>query len=65
MDKNTNEPEATARVRAAQDARDRRAAHYDAASGSPGELSAITELQAAERELAARKAWLDWIDREY
>jgi hypothetical protein len=50
------------RVRAAREERDRRAAEYDAACGSPRELSAYTELQAAELQLAARSAWLSWTE---
>ena len=38
---------------------------YDAASGSPQELPAFTELQAGEDELAAREAWLEWSERDY
>jgi hypothetical protein len=65
MDKNKGDPGAVDRFRAAREERDRRAAQYDAASGSPGELSAFTELQAAEQQLAARKAWLSWTERDY
>jgi hypothetical protein len=64
MDKSSSDPGAVDRVRAAREERDRRAAEYDAASGSPGELSAHTELQAAEQQLAARKAWLSWAETE-
>jgi hypothetical protein len=64
MDKSSNDPGAVDRLRAAREERDRRAAEYDAASGSPGELSAYTELQAADQQLAARKAWLSWAEME-
>jgi hypothetical protein len=64
MDKSSTDPGAVERVRVAREERDRRAAAYDAASGSPGELSAYTELEAAERQLAARKAWLSWAETE-
>jgi hypothetical protein len=64
MDRSSSDPGAVDRVRAAREERDRRAAEYDAASGSPGELSAYTELQAAEQQLAARKAWLSWAETE-
>jgi hypothetical protein len=62
MDKSRSDPGAVDRLRAAREERDRRAAEYDAASGSPSELSAYTELQAAEQQLAARKAWLSWAE---
>jgi hypothetical protein len=62
MDKSKSDPEAVDRLRLALEERDRRAAQYDAASGSPGELSAFTELQAAEQQVAARKAWLSWTE---
>jgi uncharacterized protein YqfB (UPF0267 family) len=65
MDKSQSDPQAVDRLRAAREERDRRAAQYDVASGSPGELSAFTELQAAEQQLAARKAWLSWTDGDY
>jgi hypothetical protein len=62
MDKSSSDPGPVDRVRAAREERDRRAAEYDAASGSPGELSAYTGLQAAEQQLAARTAWLSWTE---
>jgi hypothetical protein len=64
MHTTSGDPAAKDRLRAAREERDRRAAEYDAASGSPGELSANTELQAAEQQLAARKAWLNWAETE-
>jgi hypothetical protein len=54
------------RFQAAREERDRRAGLYEAARGSPSsELSAFTELQAAEQQLAAREAWLEWTERDY
>jgi hypothetical protein len=53
-----SDPEAVETFLVAREERDRRAVHYDAAIGSPGELSAFTELQAAEQQLAARRALL-------
>ncbi len=50
------------RFEAAREERDRRAGQYTTASGSPDELSAFVELQAAEEQLAARDAWLRWVD---
>jgi hypothetical protein len=65
MDESKSDLGAVDRFRAAREERDRRAARYDAASGSPGELSAFTDLQAAEHQLAARKAWLSWTEGDY
>jgi hypothetical protein len=56
---------AVERFEAAREERDRRAGRHDAASGSPEELPAFTELQAAEDQLAAREAWLKWVERDY
>jgi hypothetical protein len=53
------------RLDGARTERDRRADEYDSASGSPTELSAFTELKAAEDQFAAREAWVKWIDRDY
>ena len=65
MDRSESHAGAVERFQAAREERDRRAVQYDAASGSPGELPAFTELQAAEEQLAAREAWLEWSEREY
>jgi hypothetical protein len=56
---------AVERFEAARAERDRRAEQYDAASGSPKELPAFTELKAAEEQFAAREAWLKWVERDY
>ena len=60
-----NHAGAVDRVEVARETRDRRAEQYEAASGSSNELSAFTELKAAEERFAAREAWLKWIEREY
>jgi hypothetical protein len=65
MEDTKSDREAVDRVRAARDERDRRATQLDAASGSHRELSAFTELQAAEQQLAAREAWLSWSEPDY
>ena len=65
MDKRESDLGGIDRFRAAREERDRRAAEYDAAGGSAGELSAFTELQAAEQQLAAREAWLTWTGGDY
>lgn len=65
MDRSEGHSVAVERFQAAREERDRRAGRYDAASGSPEELPAFTELRAAEDQLAAREAWLKWIERDY
>ena len=65
MDRSESHPVAVEQFQAAREERDRRVGRYDAASGSPEELPAFTELQAAEDQLAAREAWLKWIERDY
>jgi hypothetical protein len=66
MENSKSHSDAVERFQAAREERDRRAGLYEAASGSPGgELSAFTELQAAEEQLAARDAWLKWTESDY
>jgi uncharacterized protein YqfB (UPF0267 family) len=65
MDQSESHSGAVERFQAAREERDRRVGQYNAASGSPQELPAFTELQAAEDHLAAREAWLKWIERDY
>jgi uncharacterized protein YqfB (UPF0267 family) len=65
MDNSESHFGAVERFQAAREERDRRAGQYDAASGSSNELPAFTELQAAEDQLAAREAWVKWIERDY
>jgi hypothetical protein len=60
MDTSESHSRAVERFEAAREERDRRAGQYEAASGSPEELPAFTELRAAEDQLAAREAWLKW-----
>ena len=38
---------------------------YASVRGSFEELPALTALEAAEDQFAAREAWLKWIDRDY
>jgi hypothetical protein len=56
---------AVERLEEARDKHDARSDQYDAAAGSTAELPAFTDLKAAEDQLAAREAWLTWIDRDY
>jgi hypothetical protein len=65
MDRSEGHSVAVEQFQAAREERDRRAGRHDAASGSPEELPALTELRAAEDQLAAREAWLNWIERDY
>jgi hypothetical protein len=39
-------------------------ARFRAAEGTGDELVAASDLQAAERQVAAREAWLGWVDRD-
>jgi hypothetical protein len=66
VDKSKSHSDAVERFQAAREERDRRAGLYEAASGSPSsELTAFTEVQAAEEQLATREAWLKWTERDY
>jgi uncharacterized protein YqfB (UPF0267 family) len=65
MDRSESHSGAVERFQAAREERDKRAVQFDAASGSPRELPAFTELHAAEEQLAARESWLKWIERDY
>jgi hypothetical protein len=56
---------AVARLQLASRRRDRQVRQYDAARGSRSELAAYTELRAAVDQVAAREAWLAWLDRGY
>jgi hypothetical protein len=56
--------DAAERFDTARHERDRRVDDHDAARGSAGELSALTDLRAAEDNFAAREAWLKWTERE-
>lgn len=56
---------AVQRFEAAREERDRRSEQYDAACGSGTELPAYTELKAAEDQMAAREAWLEWTKSDY
>ena len=64
-DRKENRGEAVERLRGARERHVSRSEQYEAAAGSTGELSALTELKAAEEQFAAREAWLKWVDRDY
>jgi hypothetical protein len=50
------------RLEMAMEKQDRSRARYQAAIGTPVELGAYTKLSAANEQVAARGAWLDWVD---
>jgi hypothetical protein len=56
---------AVARLEEARERRDEGLRQHDAASGSPEELRTFADLQAAEEQVGAREAWLEWVDRDY
>lgn len=56
---------AVERLRSARQRRDRHVRQYNAARGSPTELAAYAQLQAAVEQFAAREASLAWLDRGY
>jgi hypothetical protein len=56
---------AVARLQQAGRRRDSQIRQHDAARGSRSELAAYTELRAAVDQVAAREAWLAWLDRGY
>jgi hypothetical protein len=57
--------QALGRLDGARSERARCSDRYESARGSYEELPALTELEAAEEQFAAREAWLKWIDRDY
>lgn len=56
---------AVARLQSASRRRDMQVRQYDAARGTHSELAAYTQLRAAVDQVAAREAWLAWLDRGY
>jgi hypothetical protein len=55
---------AVERLQTAREQLDLHSQRHDAAAGSSAELPAFTELQAAREQLAAREAWLAWVDED-
>jgi hypothetical protein len=43
---------------------DRLSDRYDAAMGTSSELAAYIRLRGADEQVAAREAWLNWVDDE-
>jgi hypothetical protein len=52
------------RLTAALAEQDRLSSRFEAAAGTPGELSAGVELYAADARVAGRDTWLKWVDDE-
>jgi hypothetical protein len=52
------------RLEAALEEQDRSRARYQAAIGTSSELAAYTGLRGAGEQVAARGAWLKWVDDE-
>jgi hypothetical protein len=50
------------RLELAMEDQNRSRARYQAAIGTSSELGAYTRLCAAGEQVAARAAWLDWVD---
>jgi hypothetical protein len=58
--------QAQARLQEARDSRDAAEASRNAARASgDGDLEASVVLQAAEDRVAARTAWVRWVERDY
>lgn len=71
MPRNTNrtkpgeEAQAAARLDAALEG-ERRARHrQDDARGASAELAAATDLREEKEQVAAREAWVKWVQRDY
>jgi hypothetical protein len=61
MQSNSRE-RATARLGVARGDQTSAARDLDTARGTTGELRAAVQLAASEREVAARSAWLTWVE---
>jgi hypothetical protein len=53
------------RLNAALGEQDRLVKRYDAAVGTSQEMSAYAHLRDAGEQVAARDAWVKWLDRDY
>jgi hypothetical protein len=53
---------AVQRLNAALAEQDRLTGCHEAARDTPSELSAEVDLRAADEQVAAREAWLNWVD---
>ena len=64
MTKSEEHDSAEQRLEAVLAEQDRMSQRYDAAIGTSTELSAHVRLRAAGDQVAAREAWLHWVDDE-
>ena len=55
---------ATARLDVARGAETSAAQHLDAVRGTTDELHATVQLRASQGDVAARSAWLAWVDED-
>ena len=58
----TTRDSAVARLDVARGAETSAAQNLETARGTTGELHAAVQLRAGEREVAARSAWLAWVE---
>jgi hypothetical protein len=56
---------ATGRLETALGEQHRFAERYDAARGTSTEMTAYADLREAGEQVAARDAWVKWLDRAY
>lgn len=53
------------RLDSARDEQREKSEAHEAARGTPGQHAAASELAGANDEMAAREAWVKWIERGY
>lgn len=56
---------ATGRLEAALGEQHRLTGRYDVARGTSSEMTAYADLREAGEQVAARDAWVKWLDRAY
>lgn len=61
----TERSRAVGRLETALDEQHRLTERYDAARGSSTEMTAYADLREAGEQVAARDAWVRWLDRAY
>ena len=61
----TGRDEAVGRLNDAVSAEGRLSERADASKGTGDELGARAELEEAHEQVAAREAWVKWLEREY
>jgi hypothetical protein len=61
----TERDSAVKRLEAALGEQDRLGERFDAAVGTSAEFGAYVRLQAAGEQVAARQAWVNWVDDEH